>query len=575
MMNGKINGNGLTNVERIALTLKRHKVDCVFGQSNPPGVALACEAAGIRQVGYRAENTGSYMAHGYGVCSGKIPVLLSQNGPAAALIIAGLAECYKSSYPMVVLVQDIFTEFEEKNAFQELDHIKLFDGVSKWVKRIPCKERIEDFIDMAFVAAASGRPGPAVLLIPTEMLLDHARHEIPSFRKASIQRAPLDRSVADPEKVKEAARIIARAKKPFIYAGGGVISSGAQGILRTIQEECSIPVATTTMGKGSVDEEHPLTMGPIGYYMGKRGATKFMKDMVMCADVILLVGNRTNQNGTDMWTILPKNAQYIHLDVDPMEISRNYESLRLVGDARLSLEMLYTELMASDLSKRKSVRSQIEGEISEAKRKHEKESCIVNTSEAKPLRVEKILSEMEKRIEDDHIIVTDASFSSIWAANFIKAKANRKFVFPRGIAGIGWGLPMAIGAKIAQPDRKVYCLVGDGGFAHAWSELETCARAKTPLVIGVINNSILGYQKFYETTVNGAASTAVDLCSVDHTLIARACGIRGIRVEDPQGVGKSLEEAFACEEPVLIDFIVEPRCIPPLPAMEFLDNIEL
>ena len=564
----------LTNAERIAHALKRHGVEYIFGQSNPPGVASACEAIGIRQIGYRAENTGSYMIQGYGICSGKIPVLLSQNGPAATLIAAGLAESYKSSYPVVALVQDIYTEFEEKNAFQELDHFKLFDGISKWVKKIPCQERIEDYIDMAFVAALSGRPGPAVLLCPTGIVLDHNKYPVSPYRTAAYNRFPLDRSVADPSVVEKAAEMLAAAERPLIYAGGGVVSSDASAELCRIQEDFAIPVATTSMGKGSVDENHPLTMGTIGYYMGKRGQTKYMRSMVKEADLIMLIGNRTNQNGTDMWTALPEGIQYIHLDIDPMEIDRNYEGLRLVGDAKLTLGLLYEKLQKADLTKRKEKRSAVESVIAEAKKAHMEEAAAVKESDAVPIRVERLLNEIDKNLDDDHIVVADASFSSIWVANYIRAKGTRKFVLPRGMAGIGWGLPMAIGAKVAKPDRKVFCLAGDGGFAHAWSELETCVRENLPLVLVVINNEILGYQKFYEFSNFGHASTACDLKPVDHAKIAEACGAKGVRVERPEELGKVLREAFDAKGPVLIDVICEPVCIPPLPAMEFLDNVK-
>src|SRR5699024_931470 len=195
-----------------------------------------------------------------------------------------------------------------------------------------------------FTIAASGRPGPVVLLCPKDIINDQTKYEINERRTQSLGHFPLDRSVAEPSKIEEAAQMIANAKKPFIYAGGGVISSGGQEVLREIQETYHIPVATTTMGKGSVDETHPLTLGPIGYYMGKRSPSRFLKSFVQDADVIVLVGNRTNQNGTDSWTLLPEDAQYIHIDIDPTEIGRNYESFRLVGDAKLTLAALKEKL---------------------------------------------------------------------------------------------------------------------------------------------------------------------------------------------------------------------------------------
>ena len=563
--------NKTTNAMRIALALKRHGVTEIFGQSNPPTVLLAAEAIGIRQIGFRAENSGSYMAQGFSMCSGKVSVIAAQNGPAATLFVPGLAECLTASHPVVALVQDVASNNMDRNAFQEVDHVKLFEGVAKWIKRIPHNSRIEDYVDMAFVAASSGRPGPAVLLLPSDIIFDPTEYDIDPGRNISLGYYPLDRVGADQEQIKKAAALLASAKKPFIYAGGGVISSQASQELRDIQEECCIPVATTTMGKGCVDEKHPLSLGPIGYYMGKRGVSKFVKPMVDEADVILLVGNRTNQNGTDSWTLLPKGATYIHIDIDPMEIGRNYESVRVMGDAKLALAQLKEALTAEDLSARKDERAGIEEFIAKAKAQHVEEAKDATEADTAPIRTEQFLTVLDKKLDADHIVVADASISSVWIANYITATEQRKFVFPRGLAGLGWGLPLAMGAKIAQPGKKVFCLAGDGGFGHVWSELETCKRENVNVCVAVINNEILGYQKHAERALLGTSTTAVDLTAVDHCKVAEGCGIKAIKVSTAEEIADAIDEALAYDGPVVIDMVTEPQCIPPIPFMEVVD----
>lgn len=562
-----------TNAQRFALALKRHGVKYIFGQSNPQTIMLACMDLGIRQIGFRQENAGSYMAQAYAMCAGEVPVVAAQNGPAATLLVPGLAECLKASHPIVALVDDVPTNMDDKNGFQDIDHIQLFAGVAKWVKRIVSEERIEDYIDMAFTAAASGRPGPAVLLCPKDIAYDTKQYLVRTLRKANITHYPLDRATADAVKIEEAAQLLANAERPMLYVGGGVISSGAQGEVRLIQEQCAIPVATTTMGKGSVDEKHPLSIGPIGYYMGTRGVTKFLKPMVQEADVVLLVGNRTNQNGTDSWTLLPEDAKYIHIDIDPMEIGRNYEALRLVGDAKLTLAALKQALDQQDLTKRFSNRASIEATIAEARVAHLEEARDVMTSKQSPLKVERFLAELDQKLSNDHIIVADASLSSVWLANYIKATGSRKFLFPRGIAGLGWGLPMAMGAKIAKPGQKVFCLTGDGGFAHVWSELETCKREGISVVVAVINNEILAYQKLAEQARWGRNTNACDLTAVDHAAVAEACGVKGIRVDSPDQIAAALDEAFAAEGSVIIDLITDPQNVPPIPFMGILEHV--
>jgi acetolactate synthase-1/2/3 large subunit len=558
--------------ERIANALKRHGVQYIFGQSNPPTIVYAAEQIGIPQIGFRQENTGGYMTQGYSMCSGKVGVIASQNGPAATLIVSALAECLKASHPVVAIVQDVDVNNLDKNAFQDLDHVKLFEGVAKWIKRIPSPHRIEDYVDMAFVAAASGRPGPAVLLVPTNMVFDPNEYPVDTRRTASYGCYPLDRVGADPEKIREAAKLLASAKKPFVYAGGGVISSGANAELRALQEECALPVATSTMGKGSVDESHPLSMGPIGYYMGARGAARFMRPLIDEADVILLVGNRTNQNGTDAWTLLPQGAKYIHIDIDPEEIGRNYESLRVPGDAKIALKQLKEALLAEDLSARKAARPGLEAFIGKAKEAHKEAARDVTESTVTPLRIEHFLAEIDKCFDDDHIIVADASLASVWLANYTPAVKNRKFIFPRGIAGIGWGMPLAMGAKLAQPGRKVFCLAGDGGFAHAWSELETCRRHGIDICVAVINNEILSYQRHAEDALMGAHTTACDLTAVNHAMVAESCGVKGIRIERAEDIPGAVREALAYKGPVLLDVVTEMFCIPPVPFMEAIEQ---
>ena len=557
--------------QRFARALQRHGVEYLFGQSNPPALTLAADDLGIRQIGYRQENAGSYMADGYARATGKVPVVTAQNGPAATLLVPGLAECLSASTPMVALVQDVGPATRDRNAFQELDQLDLFKGVSKWIRRITSADRIEDYVDMAFTAAASGRPGPAVLLVSMELLAERDERPI-ATRKASLGLYPLDRTQPEDTQIALAAELLAQANAPIVYAGGGVIGSAAQEELRALQELTSLPVATSTMGKGSVDETHPLSMGVIGYFMAARGMAKFAKHMVTEADVVLLIGNRTNQNGTDSWKLLPAGATYIHIDIDPLEIGRNYEAVRLCGDAKLTLRALNAALAAQDLSKRQAARDLIVSEIARAKIQHKGEIAGVAQSDATPIRPERFMAELEKQLADDHIVVADASFSSIWVANYLTAKCNRRFITPRGQAGLGWGFPLAMGAKIGRPDRPVFCIVGDGGFGHVWSELETARRHGVNVVVAVMNNAVLGYQKHAEDAGLGRHTNVCDFCPVDHAAIAEGCGITGVRLERAQDIAAVIREALAANTSVVIDVLAEPNAMPPVAAFASLPN---
>ena len=548
---------------RLAEAFARHGVTVTFGQSLPSAFHLAAPHVGIKQAAYRQENAGGAMADGYARVSGRIGVVTAQNGPAATLLVAPLAEALKASIPIIALVQEVTRATTDKNAFQELDHLNMFAPVAKWVRRIDRADRLEDYVDMAFTAAGSGRPGPAVILVPADLLVEDAPP--PSPRTARLGFYPLDRTIADPAAIAKAADLLANARHPVIVAGGGVHLSDASAALAALQQDAHLPVGTTTMGKGVADENHPLTLGVVGYVMG-RGARSFgMRGMIERADVVLLVGNRTNQNGTDSWKLFSPDTTFIHLDTDPMEIGRNYESHRLLGDARLTLEALREAMLTRDLSTRKAARPAVEAEIASAVADWQNVVAGVRSRDGGPVRPERVMAELDQRMTASDIAVADASYSSIWIVGGLTSRqAGQRFLTPRGIAGLGWGLPMAIGAQFAAPDRRVVCLCGDGGFAHSWAELETLRRLQLPITVMVLNNGILGYQKHAEDVIFGEHTDAVNFAAVDHAAIARACGVNGVRVERGEDVGAALDAAFASGQPTLLDIITDPDAKPPI-----------
>jgi len=553
--------------EIVVDSLVRHGVEVMFSQSLPSAVLLAAEDRGIEQFMYRTENAGTAMADGYARISGKVGVVSAQNGPAATLLVPGLAEALKVSVPVIALVQDVVRTQTDRNAFQELDHIALFQSCTKWVRRVSEASRVVDYIDMAFANATSGRPGPAALILPADLLLEQI--PLPKHRKARLGHYPLDRTMADPVRIEEAAELLATAKHPLILAGGGVHLSGACQEVAALQREAHLPVMTTVMGKGVVDERHPLSIGVTGYAMGKLSPTRYMRPIIEQADVILLVGTRTNQNGTDSWALYPENARYIHIDVDGAEIGRNYEALRLKGDARLTLAALLEKLKG-----RREPVPGLEKHIALAKQKHAVDIADYESSEASPIRPERLAADIRQVLTPETTVVADASYATLWLACYTPSlTAGMRFITPRGLAGLGWGLPLAIGAKVARPDSPVICMVGDGGFAHVWSELETAARRKTALVVTVLNNSCLGYQKDAEDVKFGRHSTACYFTPVDHAAIARACGCRGIRIERASDYLPALREALQCGETTVLDVITDPSAYPPVTFFDGLDDI--
>ena len=556
-----------TVAHRVADCLVRHGVRDIFGQSLPSLVHLACAERNIRQVAYRTENAGGYMADGYARAGRRVAVVTAQNGPAATLLVPPLAEALKASVAIVALVQDVNRNAADRNAFQEFDHLSLFRPCTKWVRQVTDAGRIEDYVDQAFIAATTGRPGPVALLLPADLLTEQARPE--TGRRAAYGAFPLDRSVAAPTLVGQAATLLAEAEHPLVIAGGGVHLSDACAEMAAVQELAALPVATTTMGKGAVDEDHPLSIGVAGYFMGSHGATRFHRPLVDRADIILLVGTRTNQNGTDSWSLYPRTARFIHIDVDGTEVGRSYEAVRLVGDAKLTLAALADALRCRDLSRRNAARPALEGLIREARGQHDAVAEPVLTSDARPIRPERVMAELAKVSTPETIVVADASYASIWTANYLPSRrAGMRFLSPRGLAGLGWGFPMALGAKLAKPESPVVAVVGDGGFAHVWAELETARRMGIAVTLIVLNNQILGYQKHAENVKFGAHTSACDLEPVDHAAIARACGCDGERLETPGALADALHRALAAAGTVVLDVVCDPDAYPPITAFE-------
>jgi acetolactate synthase-1/2/3 large subunit len=547
-----------TVADTIALTLQAHGVTEVFGQSLPSAFFLAAERHGMTQISYRTENAGGAMADAYARVSNRVGVVGAQNGPAATLLVPPLAEALTVSIPLLALVQEVPTRSRDRNAFQEFDHRALFGGVAKSINTITDPQRAQEYVEAALRIATSGRPGPVVLLLPSDILLEEAPEVRTPLRR--LTSFPLDRTRPDATGIEAAAAAIADARRPVVIAGGGVHLSGAVAELVALQEDFALPVATTNMGKGAVSELSPLSLGVVGSAMGEGSPQAWVAPLLRDADLVLLVGTRTNENGTDSWRLLPENATFIHIDVDGVEVGRNYASLPLVGDARSALADLHAALSGRTLSHLEAGREAVEERV--ARPAGRPAFPEVSDGAILPQQIAEVI---DRLVSDDAILVADASYSTLWTTYFLTAKrAGQRFLTPRGLAGLGWGFPMALGAQVAAPGRQVVCLTGDGGFGHVWAELETAVRENLPVTVVVINNGILGFQRHAELVKFGAHTSAVDFVAVDHVGIAEAVGVRGSRVTELHELEPALAEALAHDGPALVEVIASPNSYPPI-----------
>ncbi|WP_211233318.1 acetolactate synthase catalytic subunit [Brevibacterium album] len=550
-----------TVAEHLAERLRQRGLRHFFGQSLPSALVLALEAGGVEQIAYRTENAGGAMADGFSRVGSEIGVVTAQNGPAAALLVAPLLEAKLVRSPVLAIVQEVPSRLRGKNAFQEIDHFELFRSCTKAVLRIDDADRAVEMLDRAVDLAGGGVPGPVVLLAPADILIEEAVQSAPA--PPADLRFPADRSVPAPDRIREAVEALAGASRPLVVAGGGVRRSDASAALRSFAERRRIPVATTNMGKGTFDEAHELSVGVVGNVMAPRSTTHGMDEVVRAADVILVLGARMNENGTDSWKLFPRDAVYIQVDLDADELGRNYPAIRLRGDVRVTLEALDAACEELSHYDAEPVIARI-AEIRKAAR--ERLDALVDMGQT-PVRPERVVRELAAAVPEDAILVADASYSTIWLSNcFPAAGGRREFVEPRGMAGLGWGLPMAIGAKVAHPSREVVCLTGDGGFGHVWQELETLTRMRRKVIIVLLDNGILGFQKHAEIAKYSGTTTATEFHPVDHAAVARAAGVEAVEVEDPGALAAVFAAALAGESSVLISVRTDPRAYPPITA---------
>lgn len=555
----------MTTVARaISEFLALHGVELMVGQSLPSALHLAVPDTSIKQIQVRTENAGTALCDAYARKSGKIAVMTAQNGPAATLLVPGLAEALKASVPILAIVQEIEEDHVEKNAFQELDHHKLFWSCSKWVGRLTKPSRVYEILNLALVQAVSGRPGPSVLMMPPSVLVASAP-KLPS-RIVSRSTFPLDRNSACRSAVRAAAADLSKAENPLIVVGGGVHSSGAYSEVEQLHRKFGFPVATTLMGKGAVDETDPLSLGVVGFLLGKQARNIGVREYINQADLVFFIGARTNQNGTDSWKQFPQSARFIHLDVDPVEVGRNYESTRLVGDARETLVGLLEDLckLESD-TQIKNRKSRLANRIP---RPREVLECIPGAV-GSGVRPERIVHTLNKVVPPEAVITADASYSSAWLCAYgISTRAGQRFLTPRGLAGLGWGFPYMLGAKIADPTVPVLGICGDGGFSHGWSELETALRNELNVVVIVLKNGVLGYQRDAELVKFGAYTNAIPVGEIDHAGIARACGCIGVTIEEERDFEPALIEALNADKPVVLDVRTDASAFPPVTLLD-------
>lgn len=537
-------------------TLRKYDVEYLFGMGSPEGLFAEINLDEVKPITVHHEEMGAHMADGYARVSYKPGICCGNQGAGVSNLVTGLAEAYKSSIPVVALAQAVPLRSVGKNGVQELDQAPTFKTVTKWVGEVHDASRIPEFVKRAFRVATTGRPGPAMLHFHEDQLAEQGDYVISAEKEYA--RVPAERVAPDKGKIRAAAELLVRADSPCILAGGGVIQSQAWAELIELAELLMIPVATTIMGKGSIPETHPLSVGGTALYIGgKYGRGSVANKIVSESDTVLLIGTRTQEMSTSHWTVPNPESTIIHIDIDPEEIGRNYQTaVGIVADAKLAIGELVSTIMRMKTKRTESPRAK---EIKRLLKEWRDLNAPYENSDSVPVKPQRLMKELKSFIDNNTVVVSDVSTSSAWAASHLDSvTTGRTLIQPRGIGVLGAGFPLAVGAKLGAPRKKVICIAGDHAFmCGGVAELETAARYKIPVVTVILNNSALGWDKLYDEYfygTKGRLNSAInDLTDVDYSRVAKAFGCWGRKIEKAGELSDALKEAFEVGKPAIID----------------------
>lgn len=520
-------------------SLEKEGVEVIFGY--PGGAVLpiydALINSPIKHYLPRHEQGAVHAADAYARVSGKVGVCLATSGPGATNLVTGIATAHMDSIPLVVLTGQVPTSLLGTDSFQEVDITGITHPITKHSYIVKDPRQIPRIVKEAFHIASTGRPGPVLIDLPRNVLA--APNVIPEPAELNLKSYKYF-TKGNAGQIEEAARAIAQAQRPVLYAGGGVVTAGASEVLQQLVEATDLPVVTTLMGIGSLPTNHPNVLGMVGMH-GTVAANCAVDD----CDLLLAIGVRFDDRVTSgLGHRFATKARIIHIDIDPAEIGKVVRAdIPIVGNAKLVLEELLPKVTKPEIS---PWWQQI--------RKWQEEKVYSIGTKLSPQVIVEALGEVAGK---DAIITTDVGQHQMWAAQIYPAHYPRHFITSGGLGTMGFGLPAAIGAKIAAPDKEVFLVTGDGSLQMCIQELATAVQYKLPVKIILMNNGVLGMVRQLQMFMCEERYNQIQLvANPDFVKIAEAYGILGIRVAEIDQVHSALQEAINHPGPVLIDFVI-------------------
>ena len=533
-------------------SLEQQNVDVIFGIVGGailPVYDVLCGNEKIRHILARHEQGAAHAAEGYARASGRVGVCMATSGPGATNLVTGIANAYLDSSPMIAITGQVpstgvnSSYMIGKDAFQEADIIGITTPITKHNYQPRTIAEIQPMVNAAFYIASSGRQGPVLIDVPKNVQSDIAEVEMGITDKIEA-RGYKPALTPDLSKISEAANLLAEAAEPMILAGGGVISANASDELMQMSDLLIAPVATTFMGKGAFPECHPLSVGCIGMH-GNPAANKLIGE----ADVLLAVGTRFSDRATANLDTFASNAKKIHIDIDPAELGKNVDiDVPIVGDAKVSLKLLHAA--ATKKLPKMKVSACWSKRIKEAK---EQLSPMLK-ERPRDLVPKTLLIELRNLLPADTIVTTEVGQNQMWSALYFQALKPRTFISSGGLGTMGFGFPAAIGAKVACPDRPVVDIAGDGSFIMTEQELACSVAEKIPVIVIVLNNSVLGMVAQWQRMLYKRRYMAVNLGKTpDFVKLAEAYGAQGLRANSIEEFQKAVNTALKSDVTTVID----------------------
>jgi len=548
-------------VDAIMECLKAEGVESVFGI--PGGANLptydALYDAGIRNILCRHEQGAGHAAEGYAKASGRVGVALATSGPGATNLVTAIADAMLDSVPTVFLTGQVRTDLMGTDGFQEADTVGITMPVVKHSFQVLDPREIPHMVHEAFYIARTGRPGPVLVDVPQDLSRADIKYDPSEAQKVDL---PGYKNFVEgnAKQIRLAAKALANARRPIIYAGGGVINGNAAQELTDLVRTGGFPVTCTVMGLGGFPAPHDQWLGMLGMH-GTRTANYAMDN----ADLIVAVGARFDDRITGKLSEFAPRAKFVHIDVDPAEISKNVPAhIPIVGDCKRILPKLMAEYRALEAD-----RARMDDWWRQLREWQDQYPLKYESSKEGEIPPQRMIQAMYEVTGGDAIVTSDVGQHQMWCAQYYHFSKPRRWINSGGLGTMGFGLPSAIGAKVACPDDLVICLAGDGSLVMTCQELATAVEHDISVKVFIMNNGYLGMVRQWQELFWDKRYSAVDMGkSPDWVKLAEAFGATGMRVAADDEMDDAMREAIDTEGPVVLDVRVrrEENCYPMIPA---------